>query len=442
LLETRAPVIHAGLDYGRPWTRDAAINAWNGASLIVPEATRNTLISVLTRSDDKLRIGGQYWDCIVWATGAWNHYLYTGDREFLSVALEATANSLEYAEQTEFNPEMGLFHGAGWSDGVAAYPPEYAATGGSSAILDWPKHNPDKVSKPGYGIPMQALSTNCLYYNAYRTGERMAVELGVGGNPTWRSKAANLKKAINHHLWNPRKGAYRFFIAPFGGCDHQEALGQAYAILFGIADAEQVEAIFKNQHVTPAGVPCTWPSFPRYESPDGKSFGRHSGTVWPQIQGFWADTAARFRNADVFAHELFQLATHADRDMHFAEIYHPLSGEPYGGMQEAGSRGIILWRATSRQTWAATAYLRMVFLGLAGMRFEPDGVRLQPCLPEGVSQVELRNLHYRNLILDVTLRGNGTKVKQVLVDGQECQEPFLDNREAGKKEVAIVVGDA
>ena len=39
------PVILAGLHYDTPWTRDAAINAWNGGSLILPEVSRNTLLS-------------------------------------------------------------------------------------------------------------------------------------------------------------------------------------------------------------------------------------------------------------------------------------------------------------------------------------------------------------------------------------------------------------
>ena len=149
LLEKPLPVILAGLDYGTPWTRNASINSWNGASLIVPEVARNTLLSVLVLSGDKVRIGGQYWDCIVWATGAWHHYLYTGDKQFLALALEATKNSLNYFEKTEFDTADNLFRGPGWSDGVAAYPDEYADAGGSSGILDWPGHNPDKMSKPG-----------------------------------------------------------------------------------------------------------------------------------------------------------------------------------------------------------------------------------------------------------------------------------------------------
>ena len=162
--------------------------------------------------------------------------MYTGDRQFLATALEATKNSLTYFEQTEFDATTNLFRGPGWSDGVAGYPDEYADAGGSSGILDWPKHNPDKVSKPGYGIPMQALSTNCLYYNAYLTAEKMAGELQVPADPQWKTKAAKLKQAINSHLWLPDKGYYRFLVGPLGNCDHQEGLGAAYALLFGVAD--------------------------------------------------------------------------------------------------------------------------------------------------------------------------------------------------------------
>lgn len=342
LLERPVPVILAGLDYGTPWTRDAAINAWNGASLIAPAVSRNTLLSVLERSDGKVRIGGQYWDAIVWTTRAWHHYLYTGDKRFLALALEATKNSLTFFEQTEFDPQTNLFRGPGWSDGVAAYPDAYANVGGSSGILDWPKHNPDKVSRPGYGIPMQALSTNCLYFNAYLTAQKMALELKAPVDPQWSMKAANLKKAINVHLWNEDQGCYRFLIGPLGKCDHQEGLGSSYALLFGVGGPKQSEVVFAHQHITPAGIPCGWPNLPRYTSKDGMVFGRHMGTVWSQIQGFWAEAAARAGKAEVFGHELFNLAGHAVRDKHFAEIYHPITGPIHGGLQESQGKGIIL----------------------------------------------------------------------------------------------------
>ena len=441
LLDRPRPVILAGLHYNTPWTRDASINAWNGASLIIPDVSRNTLLSVLVRPDGRVRIGGQYWDSIVWVSGAWNHYLYTGDKEFLALALEATKNSLAYFEQTEFDAADNLFRGPGWSDGVAAYPDAYANAGGSSGILDWPRHNPNQISKPGYGIPMKALSTNCLYYNAYMLVEKMALELNVPADPLWRTKAGNLKQAINTHLWNEKMANYRFLIGPFGECDLQEGLGSAYALLFGIASATQAESVFATQHVTSAGIPCGWPNLHRYESADGMSFGRHIGTVWPQIQGFWADAAARAGRADVFGHELFNLAAHAARDRQFAEIYHPITGEIYGGLQENGNKGIILWQATSRQTWAATAYLRMVFLGLAGMRFDTDGIRFQPCVPKGISTVELRNLNYRKMMIDVSVRGSGTKLKEIVVNRKASIDGFIAAQDEGRKTVTIIMAD-
>jgi glycogen debranching enzyme len=284
-----------------------------------------------------------------------------------------------------------------------------------------------------------ALSTNCLYYNAYLTAEKMATELQAPVDPQWRIKAERIRDAINSRLWDDTQGCYRFLVGPLGDCDHQEGLGSAYALLFGIADPQRAELVFAAQHVTPAGLPCGWPNLPRYERPDGMSFGRHMGTVWPQIQGFWAEAAARAGKADLFGHEFLKLASHAARDNHFAEIYHPLTGLPYGGLQENLGQGIVLWEATSRQTWAATAYLRMVLLGLCGLRFDTEGVRFQPCVPDGIASVDLRNLAYGKMNLDVTIRGTGTKIKQCLISGKESRDGFVSATDEGHKAVTITM---
>lgn len=437
LLNQESLVILAGLDYDTPWTRDAAINAWNGASLLMPAISRNTLLSVLEPAEQGIRIGGEYWDAMIWATGAWNHYLYTGDKDFLALALEAVRNSLLFFENTEFDPATGLFRGPGWSDGIAAYPDAYTS-GMASGIIAWPAAHPDRVAKPGVGIPMEAISTNCIYYNAYVCAGKMAQALGSKPEPLWPEKADKLKEAINQRLWMSDKGTYRFFIDPNGSCDYQEALGHAYAILFGIAAPPQTDAIFKNLHVAKAGVPCVWPTFARYENADGTAYGRHSGTVWPQIQGFWADAAVHQGKTEIFAHELFQLAEHAARDLHFAEIYHPDTGVIYGGMQEAGQeRGIKLWKATSRQTWSATAYLRMLLFGVAGMRFDTDGLNFQPCLPQGLSKLTLSNIHYRGMTIELQIEGNGTKVAACTVNGATLTTPRLNAQDSGHKQVNI-----
>jgi len=65
LLDQSLPVLLAGLDYDTPWTRDAAINVWNGLGLFWPDVSRNTLLAVLEIRRDPPYIGGQYWDAII-----------------------------------------------------------------------------------------------------------------------------------------------------------------------------------------------------------------------------------------------------------------------------------------------------------------------------------------------------------------------------------------
>jgi len=439
LLVEHKPVVLAGLIYDKPWTRDAAINTWNGAGLLFPTVTRDTLLSVLESVNGASRIGGQYWDAIIWSIGAWHQYLFSGDREFLALALEAVRNSLIYFEETEFDTDLNLFRGAScYGDGVAAYPDIYAETGGSCGIADWPKANPHRISKPGFGLPMHALSTNCLYYEAYEIADRMAKELNIPANPAWKVKAVSLKEAINRHFWDEKNGLYLYMVDPFGNCDHQEGIGHCFALLFDIAGEKQAESVMARQHITPAGIPCIWPTFPRYELQKGVTFGRHSGTVWPPIQGFWASAALRFGKNELFEFELRKLAEHACRDSQFAEVYHPITGSMYGGLQEEGTV-MREFASCPRQTWSATAYLRMIFMGVVGMDFAVDGVRFTPRLPKGCTFVTLNNLPYREMVLSISITGTGTRVASFSIDGRTVKEPFLPASGFGDKKIEMVL---
>ena len=83
----------------------------------------------------------------------------------------------------------------------------------------------------------------------------------------------------------------------------------------------------------------------------------------------------------------------------------------------------------------------MIFLGLAGMRFDADGLRFQPCIPKGISKVELRNVNYRRMNLEVTIHGSGTKIKDVLVNGERSADGFLPAKQTGRKEIVITLDD-
>ena len=413
LLDAPAPVILAGKGYNTPWTRDAAINVWNGAGLLMPGAAKNTLLSVITMDADGPRAGGQYWDAIIWAIGAWHYCLFTGDKDFRDFATAATVNSLRYFEATEYDSAKGLFRGpACYGDGVSAYPARYAA--GDSCILYFKDAFPERCVTPGYGIPMFTLSTNCLYYEAYRIAHRLT------GDDVWQDKAENLRLSINDSFWNEALGRYDYLVDEQGCCESQEALGMSFALSFGIADERQAARILESMVITPQGIPCVYPSFDRYRA---LGYGRHSGTVWPHAQSFWATAVAK-RDPAAFEHELMALTRNALRDGQFAEIYHPETGLPYGGVQE--NNGIMdpHWVSQPHQTWSATGYLRMILYGLAGLSFSEEGLSVNPTRISGVHALSLTGMRWRGRALSLDIR-NFDGSAFVPVDGEGPVDLFL-----------------
>ena len=416
LLEEEKTVLLAGTGYQKPWTRDAAINVWNAGGLFFPDVAKNTLLSVCRRDESGVRVGGEYWDAVIWVTGAWYYWLYTGDDEFLRLACEISRRTLQYFEATELDESTGLFRGpACYGDGVAAYPDLYADSG-RSGIIKFREAHPELLADKGEGLPMMALSTNCLYYNAYVLADRMAGVLGIP--QIYGEKARELKQRINRHFWLEDRGYYRYFIDPFGGCDHWEGLGAAFSILFGIADARQTERMLQSWPTTPQGVACVWPSFDRYLSFGENEYGRHSGVVWPFIQSFWADAAAGNGRYDLFEKEFSIIGERAVRDGHFAEIYHPISGEIYGGIQEDACKGIRSWTSVVKQTWSATGYLRMILFDLIGMRFSEEGVAFEPHTVSGIHHMKLENLLFRGVVLNISVEGTGSSIGCVEINGE------------------------
>ena len=425
LLTEKKVCLMAGLDYDTPWTRDTAINTVNAMAILEPEIAKNTLLSVLEEEGGEIRVGGQYWDKVLWIIAADRYCDITNDTKFQRFALKASEHTLLQMEKEEFDKKDGLFRGpAVYGDGISAYPDRYTRTeGGSSGILEWPAGNPEKRAETGYGIPMKALSTNLAYYEAYLAAAALSEKTGSSTEKAalWREKAAALKNAVNLHFWNEATGRYDYLVDPEGRCDHAEALGLSFAILFGVSDTERTRRIIDNTRISPEGIPVVWPAFPRYQKeevlPDGavlKHYGRHSGTVWPHAQGYWALAMRKAGNHKGFDKELWAVTKRAVRDLQFAEIYHPDTGEIYGGLQEL--RGdMILWKSCSKQTWSATAFLAMLFYGIAGLSYLQGELTSDPYLPEGINEVEFTGLPSsgRHVSLRITRGKNGESRSEI-----------------------------
>ncbi|WP_406144656.1 MGH1-like glycoside hydrolase domain-containing protein [Streptomyces sp. NBC_01012] len=428
--------IRAGGGYEQPWTRDAAVNTWNAASLLEPAQAANTLWAAVVKQPDGQLIvqqDNQQWDQVVWMTGAWNHYLVTGDETFLSHAYQVAVNTLDLRRSQDFNSAFGLFQGPSFfNDGIAGYPapPADDTESHGSFVGDYP----DTSS-------IMALSTNALYFSAYRSAAQMAAALGRPDSEAdaLDASADTLKEKINQHLWIPDKGMYGYFIHGDDSLSGQldvteEGAGLSFAVLFGIADASQARSIMRNAHIQPYGIVDTYPDFARYS--DDRP-GRHNGVVWPMVQGYWADAAARTGDQARFADEVRALAGLADSSGQFAEIYNARTGEVDGGWQ-TGSH----WDAAPDQAWSATAYLRMIDNGLFGMEFGTDGIDFRPTLPAGWGDVTLNGVSYRDAELDISLHGSGNVISSFTLDGAETSANSVPASLSGKHDVEITLSDA
>jgi hypothetical protein len=403
--------VRAGGGYPQPWTRDASINSWNAASLLEPKVAANTLWSaVVKQSNGQLIVvqDNETWDQVVWVTGAWNHYLVTGDATFLANAYQAATNTLALHRANTYNSGYGLFQGpAFFNDGIAGYPaPPADATESQGSY----------VGSYAATATMMTLSTNELYYNAYRDAALMATALGrpSGEATTLNGDADALKTAINQYLWIPAKGMYGYFVhgndSMSGQVDQtEEGTGLAFAILFGIASSAQTQSILQNTHIQPYGIVDTYPNFARYSAAEP---GRHNVIVWPMIQGFWADAAAQSGDAARFSSEVETLARLANASNGFEEIYNAQTGAVDGGWQTGGH-----WSAAPDQTWSATAYLRMIYDDLYGMRFATNGVTFAPTLPWGWGDTTLAGVPYRGATLTIALHGAGNVISSFKLDG-------------------------
>jgi glycogen debranching enzyme len=430
----RGKFIRAGGGYDQPWTRDASVNSWNAGNLLEPEVARNTLWSVVKREKNGKLIVQQdkeWWDQVVWVTAAWNHYEVTGDHAFLRRAYETAVDTLQVDREKHFNEQYGLFEGPAFlNDGIAGYPapPADAKENHGSFVLNY--KGADKI---------MTLSTNCLYVAAYENAARMAKELGRPAKEvdTLEAQAAGLAATIRERFWLAGKGRLGYLIQGVGPLkgkleDYQEGSGQAFAILFGVATPEQARSILSHVKLLPHGIPDVWPSFARYSQ---KRPGRHNAIVWPMVEGFWGDAAAREGDTAAFARAMSDLAGLANGSGgHFYEIYNGATGRPDGGWQ-VGHK----WKSQPDQTWSATAYLRMVYFDLFGMRIGADGMAFHPTLPKGWGDVSLEGVHYRKADLTIRLKGAGDKVQSFLLDGKKLAQPVLEGNLKGQHVVEIVL---
>lgn len=401
-----------GAKWGGVWTRDISYSIILAFAYHEPEVAKISLRKKVNRGRIVQDTGsGGAWpvssDRVVWAIAAWEIYKVTGDQNWLDEVYPIIKNSLEDDYKTLHDPETGLYRG-------------------ESSFLDWREQTyPKWMSNMDIAVS-ENLGTNVLHFQANTILAEMAKLKGETGD-VYSKRADGIKAGINKYLWMKDKGyyaQYRYGRPNLSVSPRFEALGEALAVLFGVADQAIADTIISKSPVTEYGVTCIYPQIPGIPP-------YHNNAIWPFVQAYWNLAAAKTGNEAALNHGL-------------ASIYRAgaffLSNYENMVAQTGDFLGTEI--NSDRMLWSMAGNLAMVYRVFMGMSFETDGLHFHPVIPQAYAgQRTLSNFNYRGAILDITVMGFGKNFRSVTMDGKPLQGGIVPADLTGKHSIQLVLSD-
>ncbi len=397
------------------WTRDLSYAAELGLAMLDPQRVRNSLEFKLSGWRDGVTRAAQVAGTadglqIVQDTGSGGSWPVSTDRVTWAFAAEETLNNLAPAERPAFATRaLQALSNTIENDRLAAFDQLTGLYTGEESFLDW-RDQSYAAWIPGDLASMAssaALSTNVAHYKALTLAAQLAREQGDPARAKrYADWAAALKRSINTRLWLPDEGMYSSLTAAhFDGAPlHKfDWLGQALAIVTGVADGERARSILARYPHGPMGAPVIWPQqqgMPVY----------HNRAMWPFVTAYGLRAAALGRHAGVADAAYDALIRGAALNLSNMENLEWLSGQPVL-LDEAHPELIGPVINSRRQLWSVGGYIGMVVRNVFGVSATAGGIRLQPFVTtrlragmigaDGVAT--LRNLRLRGHAIDVTL---------------------------------------
>jgi hypothetical protein len=397
-----------GAKWGGVWTRDISYSIFLAFAYHQPDIAKISLLKKVKRKRIVQDTGsGGAWpvssDRTTWSLAAWEIYKATGDKDWLQSAYEIIKNTLDDDAKVLYHPGTGLYKG-------------------ESSFLDWREQTyPKWMSNTDIHVS-QNLGTNAVHYQAHTICAAMGKELG---QPVaiYEQRAETLKKAINQHLWMADKGYYGQYL--YGRqylnlSPRFEALGEALAVLFDVADEKQAIAIFERSPLTEYGVTCIYPQIPGIPP-------YHNNAIWPFVQSYWNLAAAKAGNEAALNHGLAAIYRAAG---FFLTNYENMVAETgdFNGTEIN----------SDRMLWSMAGNLAMVHRVFMGMHFETGGIHFAPVVPSTYTgKKTLSNFRYRNALLKITVNGTGNKIASIKMDGQPLDNALLPATTTGNHTIEI-----
>ena len=401
--------LSAGAKWPGVWTRDVAFSSVLALAIVAPDAVRRSLMAKVDSAGRIIQdtgTGGSWpisTDRTTWALAAWELYAVTGDGAWLRTAYDVISRSARADLHAVLDPGTGLALG-------------------ETSFMDWREQSYPRWMEPADIAVSAATSTNVVHYATYRILADMARALGEPAEP-WTEVADGLLLAINSWLWLPERGHYATFrygrafpsLSP-----RSDALAEALAVIYGVADEGQSARLASSRPVAAFGAPSFWPYIP------GIPF-YHNGAVWPFVTAFWLWASAEAGSTAGVEHGL-------------ASIYRPAALFLTNKENMVASTGHFDGTElnSDRQLWSVAGSLATQYRVLFGMRFRPDRLVFAPMVPPAYGgERTLAGLRYRGAVLTVTVRGHGDGVARVRIDGRPAERAEVPATLTGEHAVEI-----
>ncbi len=398
-----------GETWGGVWTRDVSYSILLAMSYMRPDISINSLMHKVKdgRIMQDTGTGGSYpvsTDCIVWTMAAWQIYLVTGDREWLKNSYEIIKKSITQDEHIAYDPTTGLVKG-------------------ESSFLDWREETYPRWMQPTDIYESECLGTNAAHYQANIIASKMASILGDKENiKRFDSNAQHIKEGINNHLWLDDKGYYAQYLYGRNNkivSPRSETLGEAFCVLFNIADEERSKTIIRSVNQTQYGNSCIFPQIPNIDP-------YHNNGVWPFVQSFWMWASAKTGNEASVMESIAAIYRAASMFTTNKENF----------IAETGDYGTDT--NSSNMLWSIAGNISIVHRLFFGINFTEDGLDFTPFIPQQISgDKKLTGFKYRDAILDIEVKGFGNEISNFTLDGKVKKSTIISPKLKGQHKIVI-----
>lgn len=400
----------AGLKWPGVWTRDVSYSIILSLALVNPDVSKTSLMAKV--KDGKIiedtGTGGSWpisTDRMVWVIAAWEIYCVTGDVEWLKMIYPIIKNSADADIKTVIDPATGLIFG-------------------ESSFLDWREQTYPVWMEPKDIYQSHCLGTNAVHYQSFKILATITGILGEDGKK-YDEIADKIKSAIQKYLWMDDKGYFAQYT--YGGkyntlSPRSETLGEALCVLFGISGKKQSGSIVRSIPVLEFGAPCIYPQIPGLPP-------YHNNGIWPFVQAYWTWASKKAGNGLSIENGLAAIYRAASLFLTNKENFVAENGHYEG--TEINS---------DRQLWSVAGNLAAVYRIFFGLEFNSEDLTISPSIPKVYEgEYLLRNLKYRNAVLNISVNGFGSKIKEFKLDGSVVHSNKINKDVTGEHSIEIMM---